>query len=286
MASLDKFKETTIPDINAFYSSLTAKTITEDEHQHANQVFEHFGCSTPQGYHDLYLRQDVLLLNDVLLEFCRVCLGTYDLDCIHYYTAPGLTWDAGLKFTDKTLQLLTENDMFLFIEENLSGGDRHATANHPDLENIGYYNANEPRWQLLYLDSNNLYGCAMCQYLPVSDFEWMNADEEVLTTEAWILSLPPDGDKCYLLEVDLHYPEGIHAKHSDYPLAPEKLSVKGTQLSPYQRKILYDQIKEEDANLTKAQVNAKMPMNRWKISFQIYVIRQNISFIIGIFSFI
>ena len=50
----------------------------------------------------------------------------------------------------------------------------------------------------------------------------------------------------------------IHAKHSDYPLAPEKISVKGTQLSPYQRKILYDQITQEDPTLTKAQVNAKI----------------------------
>ena len=41
-------------------------------------------------------------------------------------------------------------------------------------------------------------------------------------------------------------------------LAPEKISVKGTQLSPYQRKILYDQISEEDTNLSKAQVNAKI----------------------------
>ena len=86
----------------------------------------------------------------------------------------------------------------------------------------------------------------------------MNADEEELTTEAWIFSLPPDGDKGYFLEVDLHYPEEIHANRSDCPLVPEKFCVKGTQPSPYQRKILYDQIKEEDANLTKAQVNAKI----------------------------
>ena len=95
----DKCKETALPNINAFYSSLTGKTITEDEHLHAKHVFENFDGGTLQGYHDLYLRQDVLLLNDVLLEFRRVCLETYNLDCMHYYTAPGLTFDAGLKFT-------------------------------------------------------------------------------------------------------------------------------------------------------------------------------------------
>ena len=113
MDSLDKFKETEIPNINGFYSSLTGKTITEDEHAHAKHVFEHFNCGTLQGYHDLYLRQDVLLLNDVLLEFRKVCLDTYNLDCLHYYTSPGLTFDAELKFTGETLQLLTENDVFV-----------------------------------------------------------------------------------------------------------------------------------------------------------------------------
>ena len=150
MDSPDKFKETALPNINGFYSSLTGKTITEDEHLHAKHVFEHFNCGSLQDYHDLYLRQDVLLLNDVLLEFRRVCLETYNVDSMHYYTSPGITLDSGLKFTGKTLQLLTENDMFLFIESGLKGGvsvisHRHAKANHPDLENIGYYNPNEPR---------------------------------------------------------------------------------------------------------------------------------------------
>ena len=105
MDSPDKFKETTIPDISAFHSSLTGKTVTEKEHQHAKHVFEHFGCKTLQDYHDLYLMQDVLLLTDVLIGFRRVCLETYNLDPMHYYTAPGLTWDSGLKFTGETLQL-------------------------------------------------------------------------------------------------------------------------------------------------------------------------------------
>ena len=92
MDSLDKFKECAIPeDINAVYS-------TEKEHVHDKHVFEHFGMETLQDYHNLYLIQDVLLLNDVLTEFRKVCLETYNLDSFHYYAAPGLTWDAGLKY--------------------------------------------------------------------------------------------------------------------------------------------------------------------------------------------
>ena len=89
-------KEAAIPDI------------TEKEHQHAKHEFEHFGGSTLQDYH--------AMVTDVLIEFRRVCLETYNLYPMHYYTAPGLTWDAGLKFTDETLQLLTENDKFCSLK--------------------------------------------------------------------------------------------------------------------------------------------------------------------------
>ena len=50
---------------------------------------------------------------------------------------------------------------------------RHSKANHPDLKDEVYYESDKPRRQILYLDANNLYGWAMSQYLPVSDFEWM-----------------------------------------------------------------------------------------------------------------
>ena len=35
---------------------------------------------------------------------------------------------------------------------------RYAKANHPDLEDIGYYDKKKPLCNLLYLDANNLYG--------------------------------------------------------------------------------------------------------------------------------
>ena len=52
---------------------------------------------------------------------------------------------AGLKYTGVTLDLLTDEEMFLFVEDGLRGGvnmvsHRYAKANHPDLEELGYFN--------------------------------------------------------------------------------------------------------------------------------------------------
>ena len=135
---------------------------------------------------------------------------------------------------------------------------RHAKANHEDLEDVGYYNKDEPLRQLLYLDANNLYGWAMSQHLPVSHFEWMSDEELSTITLAWIMSLAPDGDKGYIFEVDLEYPKDVHSKHSDFPLAPERRTVKGCMLSPYQRNILRDQYLAEDEDMTEAELDAKI----------------------------
>ena len=50
-------------------------------------------------YHDLYLKIDILLLVDVFESFIKICLGYYGLDPCHYFSSPGLSWDAMLEMT-------------------------------------------------------------------------------------------------------------------------------------------------------------------------------------------
>ena len=41
------------------------------------------------GYHDLYLKTDVLLLANVFEKFRNTCLECYRLDSCHYFSSPG-----------------------------------------------------------------------------------------------------------------------------------------------------------------------------------------------------
>ena len=104
-------------------------------------MWKEFECKTLGDYHDLYLKTDVTLLADVFQNFRKVCHDAFGLDPLHYYTAPGLAWDALLKRTNIKLDLLTDIDMHLFIEKGMRGGismvsKRHAKANNP--HTVGY----------------------------------------------------------------------------------------------------------------------------------------------------
>ena len=230
MDSWERFRETQLPDMDEFFSTLTDEDITEADYEHAQKVWEVFECETLADYHDLYLKTDTLLLADVFENFRNMCLKQYKLDPAHYYTSPGLSWDALLKKSQVKLNLLTDYDMYLFVEKGMRGGismasKRHCKANNPMVSN---FDPKKPTDYITYLDANNLYGWAMSQSLPTGSFEWAEPTVEDLITH------PADSDKGFIVEADIEYPEELHNAHNSYPLAPEKLKVKKEWLSEYQ----------------------------------------------------
>lgn len=105
-SSISKLSETQPPPKSEIYSKLNDEDIGDGDYQHALNVWDAFNCKTIRDYHDLYLKSDLLLLADVFESFRQTCLQHYSLDPAHYYTSPGLAWDACLKETGQSLQLL------------------------------------------------------------------------------------------------------------------------------------------------------------------------------------
>ena len=99
MNSFKKFNETELPSKNKFFSSLKDKNISEKDYGKAKNIWNTFRIKTLGKYHDLYLKTDVLLLCDVFEKFINTCLNYYGLDSCHYFSSPGLSWDAMLKMT-------------------------------------------------------------------------------------------------------------------------------------------------------------------------------------------
>ena len=223
MDNIEKLKDTKPPPQKAFYSKLTGKGINNYNYNHVLNVWKTCKIKKLKEYHEVYNKTDVLLLADVFEKFRDLCLMNYGLDPAHYYTAPGLAWDAMLKMTKINLELLSDVDKLLMIEKGIRGGisiisNRYGKANNKYMKD--FYEKELSKY-LMYLDANNLYGWAMSQKLPIHSFEWMTDKEiknlfKVQVVQFW------ERTPC-ILEVDLTYPEELHDLHNDYPLCPERV---------------------------------------------------------------
>lgn len=153
--SYEKLEETALPPIEGFYSSLTDSQVSEVDYNHAQKVWNSFGIRTLGEYSDLYLKTDVLLLADVFENFRNMCHTTYSLDAAHYFSAPGLSFDAMLKYTNVCIELFTDPDMLLFIENGIRGGISQVNRRYVKANNIymgeEYDSSKEPSY-LMYLD--------------------------------------------------------------------------------------------------------------------------------------
>ena len=236
MDSFDRFNETQLPEKQDFYSILNNEHISDEQYKHAQNVWNTFNLKTMGDYHDLYLKSDILLLADVFENFRKTCLQYYKLDPCHYFTSPGLSWDAMLKMTNIKLELITDIDMFQFIEKGMRGGTSYIANRHGEANNkyMKTYNEKLPSKYIMYLDANNLYGWAMSQYLPTGNFKWLSQKQIEKTN---LGEYTENSKKGLILEVDLEYPQEMHDLHNDYPLGPEKVKVAKDMLSDYCKKI-------------------------------------------------
>ena len=225
----EKLSVTEIPSKDKFYSNLNDCEISDDDYRHAQQIWKEFNISNLGEYSDLYLKTDVLLLAEVFENFRNSCHSVYGLDPAHYYTAPGLTWDAMLKYTKIKLELLTDIDKIMFIERGIRGGvsqcsNRYARANNKYMSD---YDADKDSKYLMYYDVNNLYSWAMQQSLPYGGFKWLSKNDIILTD----FNIADDSPVGYIFEVDLEYPENLHDEHQDLPFCPDHVKPPGSNYS-------------------------------------------------------
>ena len=75
---------------------------------------------------------------------------------------------------------------------------------------------------------NNLYGCAIRQYLLISNFKWVKNIDKI---EQKLMNIKINSSAGYVLEVDLEYQKKLHDIHNDYSLAPEKIKLPKEWLS-------------------------------------------------------
>ena len=183
MNSFEKFNEKKLPARKYFFSSTKeGKTGNDDEisdghvsvkdYLMCEKIWDKFDMKSMSDYHDHYLRKDVLLLANVFKKFINMCLKFYGLNPCHYFSSPGLSWNAMLKMTGVKLEKISDIDMCLFIEKALRRGISYIAKIYVRANNkyTKDYDPKKPSTFITYLDMNNLYGWAMSEYLPYGKF--------------------------------------------------------------------------------------------------------------------
>ena len=153
-------------------------------------------------------------------NFRQSCLKNYELDPAHFVSLPGLAWQACLKKTNVELELLTDYDMLLMVEEGIRGGIWHAIQRYAKAKK-------EKPSYIQHLNANNLYGKAMTEKLPVRGFKWVNDISEI--DEDIVKVYNRNDNKGYILDVDVDYPNKLQNLHSDLPFLPERMIINNTK---------------------------------------------------------
>ena len=177
--SWEKFDETTIPPKEAFYSELNLEGVSTADYAHVQKVWEVFKIRNVTEYHNLYAQSDTLLLADLFESFRDKYIEIYDLDPTNFLTATGSAWQACLKESKIELELISDIDMLLMVENRIRGRicqttHRYAKSNNKYMKN---YDKNIESSYLEFLDANNLYGSVMSQKLPVNGFKWVEEEK-------------------------------------------------------------------------------------------------------------
>ena len=97
MDNWDRCNENALPSKEKFHIHLYMQCITDNDYNHAKNVWNIFNMLNLGDYHDLFVQSDTLLLSDIFEECRKTCIREYELDPCYFVSVPGLAWEACLK---------------------------------------------------------------------------------------------------------------------------------------------------------------------------------------------
>ena len=231
-----KLEDQHLPSIDDFYSSLKDKSVTLEQYEAAQKVWEAAECKTLKDYMVAYLKVDVGILSDFFQEWRFTLMGKYSLDCIKYVSLPGYSYDAFLKMTQTELDLIRDEELCKLIQTNVRGGLTTVckpvfTARNKHID-PSFDGCNSS--YISYLDINSLYGHVMTQKLPQGNIRKMSVSEVDDFMSVGIENHSIEGDDGYWILCDIApiHPD-VARRTDELPLILKHKIITEEDLSPY-----------------------------------------------------
>jgi len=236
--TVQDFSYNHLPPKDAFFDNLKDINIEDNDYDHARKVWDSFQVKDFGEYTDLYCLLDVCILADVFENFRTLYLDKFKLDPCKFLSLPMIAWQAALKHSRVTLELIRDPDQYLFFEAGMRGGlatggsIRYSKANNPYVPD---YDPTQDHVYISYLDANALYSYGMSGHMPVRDFYFVPEKDLWRFTSSKILRHSDTDEEGYFLECTLEVDPIDHARFDDYPPMPLKRKVEVCEMSEYQR---------------------------------------------------
>ena len=191
----------------------------EDYPHHGKRACKDLEIKNPGKNHDMHVQGDTLLLDDVFEDFWDMCLVKYELDSAYFLSVPGLALETASRMTKVKLDLWTDIDLLLMVEEGIRGGICHSIyLNAKSIDTyLKDFDKNKESLYLRHWDLNKWYGWVIWQKIVLF---WVNR-RGFWFNENFIKDYKEESDEEHFPQIDVQYLKKLHDLHNDLPFLPE-----------------------------------------------------------------
>ena len=237
--SYKKLAETKLPHISSFNSTLTNSSITPDQYNFAQKMFDLGKCSNLVDFLELYLLVDILLLSEVISNFRKICIEVYKLDPCAMATTPSLAMESALLTKKFPIGLMWDQEIVDLVKEHLKGGYVGVVIGHMIMLDraIDPYTTILLEITAMLADVNSLYPFILSRKIPIGDY-YKFSQPEIANFENNYNEIDLDGDYAFLVLFSYRSSDSVREKLDDFPVIYRNQVIDPENLSSYTKNLM------------------------------------------------
>ena len=230
----DNLENKELPDKKHFYNMLKLKDITDKDYKIVKNFYENMKFKNIKEYLECYLISDITLLADIFNNFRKIIFDNLGLDPVKYISAPSLTKDCALKYSNCKIENIKDVSIFQFVRKSIMGGLSDSISPYLKIDN-----ENET---IAYNDISSQYPYELSKKLPVSNYKFVEKFNENRYGQ--------NKDYGCILLCDVKTTDKIRNDYlySQCPMLVSKCKINNENLSEYQLNQIKNKRNNENSN--------------------------------------
>ena len=159
-----------LPDKKHFYNMLKLSDITDKEYKLVKKFYKDMKFKNIREYLECYLKSDITLLADIFNNFRKIIFDNLGLDPVKYISAPSLTKDCALKYSNCKILNIKDVLIFQFVKKSIMGGLSNSISPYLKIDN-----END---SIVYNDISSQYPYELSKKLPISNYKFVEEFDE------------------------------------------------------------------------------------------------------------